>query len=87
MKWNAMRISVLDHPARIDPGIGRSPGGLPLTETAFGQQHPPSESPLVQLCGLLDVDELVVPATIHSHRARLRSYELLAKAFDLSPRR
>jgi luciferase family oxidoreductase group 1 len=42
---------------------------------------------LVQLCSLLDVDELVVPATIHSHRARLRSYELLAKAFDLSPRR
>jgi luciferase family oxidoreductase group 1 len=34
----------------------------------------------------LQVDEVVALATIHDHKARLRSYELLAEAFELTPR-
>jgi luciferase family oxidoreductase group 1 len=39
------------------------------------------------MTGALDVDEVVVVATIHDHQVRVRSYELLAAAFDLRPRR
>ena len=33
------------------------------------------------------LEELMIITVIHDHRARLHSYELLAKAFDLTPRR
>jgi hypothetical protein len=34
----------------------------------------------------LHVEELMIVTIVHDHRARMRSYELLAKAFDLKPR-
>jgi luciferase family oxidoreductase group 1 len=34
----------------------------------------------------VDVDELMVVTVVHSHEARLHSHELLAKAFDITPR-
>ena len=34
----------------------------------------------------LRVDELMVVTVVHDHKARMRSYQLLAEAFDLTPR-
>jgi luciferase family oxidoreductase group 1 len=34
----------------------------------------------------VNVDELMVVTVVHSHEARLHSHELLAKAFDITPR-
>jgi alkanesulfonate monooxygenase SsuD/methylene tetrahydromethanopterin reductase-like flavin-dependent oxidoreductase (luciferase family) len=43
---------------------------------------------IVALAAALQLDELMVVTITHDHRARLRSYELLARAFSLeaSPR-
>ena len=41
---------------------------------------------LIDMASQLDLDELMVVTIVHDHRARLRSYELLASAFELSPR-
>ncbi len=41
---------------------------------------------LVDMASVLHVDELMIVTITHDHRARMRSYELLAKAFDLRPR-
>jgi luciferase family oxidoreductase group 1 len=40
---------------------------------------------LSRMATALHLDELMVVTIVHDHRARLRSYELLAQAFDLSP--
>jgi luciferase family oxidoreductase group 1 len=42
---------------------------------------------LLALAGEYGVDEIVVVTITHSPEARLRSYELLAQAFDLEPRK
>jgi luciferase family oxidoreductase group 1 len=42
-------------------------------------------SQLIDMASQLAVDELMVVTIVHDHRARLRSYELLAEAFDLRP--
>jgi hypothetical protein len=34
----------------------------------------------------LHVDELMVVTVVHDHQARMRSYQLLAEAFGLTPR-
>jgi alkanesulfonate monooxygenase SsuD/methylene tetrahydromethanopterin reductase-like flavin-dependent oxidoreductase (luciferase family) len=34
----------------------------------------------------LRVDEVMVVTIVHDHQARMRSYELLAEAFELTPR-
>jgi alkanesulfonate monooxygenase SsuD/methylene tetrahydromethanopterin reductase-like flavin-dependent oxidoreductase (luciferase family) len=41
---------------------------------------------LVDMASVLGVEELMVVTIVHDHRARMRSYELLAKAFNLRPR-
>ena len=41
---------------------------------------------LIDMGSQLGVDEMMAVTIVHDHRARLRSYELLAAAFDL-PRR
>lgn len=41
---------------------------------------------LIDMASQLAVDELMIVTIVHDHRARLRSYELLAEAFDLHPR-
>jgi luciferase family oxidoreductase group 1 len=41
---------------------------------------------LRQVVDELGVDELMVITVVHSHEGRMRSYELLAQAFDLTPR-
>ncbi len=43
-------------------------------------------SQLVDMASVLHVDELMIVTITHDHRARLRSYELLAQAFELRPR-
>jgi alkanesulfonate monooxygenase SsuD/methylene tetrahydromethanopterin reductase-like flavin-dependent oxidoreductase (luciferase family) len=40
---------------------------------------------LSKIATALQLDELMVVTIVHDHQARLRSYELLAQAFDLSP--
>lgn len=41
---------------------------------------------LVDMASILQVDELMIVTIVHDHRARMRSYELLAQAFELRPR-
>jgi luciferase family oxidoreductase group 1 len=41
---------------------------------------------LESLAAALRLDELMIVTIVHSHQARLRSYELLAEAFDLKKR-
>lgn len=41
---------------------------------------------LIDMASVLRVDELMVVTVVHDHRARMRSYELLAEAFNLTPR-
>jgi luciferase family oxidoreductase group 1 len=41
---------------------------------------------LTGMCEALHVDELMVITVVHSHAARMRSYELLANAFGIEPR-
>ncbi len=41
---------------------------------------------LVDMASVLQVEELMIVTIVHDHRARLRSYELLAQAFELQPR-
>jgi luciferase family oxidoreductase group 1 len=41
---------------------------------------------LIDMASVLHVDELMVVTVVHDHRARMRSYELLAEAFNLTPR-
>ena len=41
---------------------------------------------LIDMASVLNVDELMIVTIVHSHRARMRSHELLAEAFELAPR-
>lgn len=41
---------------------------------------------LTGIADALSVDELMILTIVHDHRARVRSYELLAEAFGLNPR-
>jgi hypothetical protein len=38
------------------------------------------------MASVLHIDEVMVVTVVHDHRARMRSYELLAEAFNLAPR-
>ena len=40
---------------------------------------------LSRMATALQLEELMVVTIVHDHQARLRSYELLAQAFALSP--
>lgn len=41
---------------------------------------------LLDIAAQLHVQELMIVTIVHDHRARLRSYELLAEVFDLNPK-
>jgi luciferase family oxidoreductase group 1 len=41
---------------------------------------------LIDMASVLHIDELMIVTIVHNHRARMRSYELLAEAFNLTPR-
>jgi luciferase family oxidoreductase group 1 len=41
---------------------------------------------LIDMGSQLGVDEMMIVTIVHDHQARLRSYELLATAFELTPR-
>ena len=41
---------------------------------------------LIDMASQLGIDELMVVTIVHDHQARMRSYELLASAFDLPQR-
>jgi alkanesulfonate monooxygenase SsuD/methylene tetrahydromethanopterin reductase-like flavin-dependent oxidoreductase (luciferase family) len=41
---------------------------------------------LIDMASVLHVEELMVVTIVHDHRARMRSYQLLAEAFNLTPR-
>jgi alkanesulfonate monooxygenase SsuD/methylene tetrahydromethanopterin reductase-like flavin-dependent oxidoreductase (luciferase family) len=43
-------------------------------------------SQLIDMASQLGIDELMVVTIVHDHQARMRSYELLASAFELSAR-
>ena len=42
---------------------------------------------LIDMASVLNLDELMIVTIVHSHRARMRSHELLAEAFELTPRK
>jgi hypothetical protein len=41
---------------------------------------------LIDMGSQLGVDEMMIVTIVHDHRARTRSYELLANAFELTRR-
>jgi len=41
---------------------------------------------LIDMASQLHIEELMVVTIVHDHQARMRSYQLLAEAFDLRPR-
>ena len=41
---------------------------------------------LVDIASVLHIDEVMLVTVVHDHQARLRSHEVLAKAFNLAPR-
>jgi alkanesulfonate monooxygenase SsuD/methylene tetrahydromethanopterin reductase-like flavin-dependent oxidoreductase (luciferase family) len=41
---------------------------------------------LLDMASQLGIDELMVVTIVHDHQARMRSYELLASAFELPAR-
>jgi alkanesulfonate monooxygenase SsuD/methylene tetrahydromethanopterin reductase-like flavin-dependent oxidoreductase (luciferase family) len=41
---------------------------------------------LLELADRTGADELMITSMVHDHRARLRSYELVADVMDLTPR-
>jgi luciferase family oxidoreductase group 1 len=41
---------------------------------------------LINMASQLHLEELMIVTIVHDHRARIRSYELLAQAFELKPR-
>ncbi|WP_410585914.1 LLM class flavin-dependent oxidoreductase [Amycolatopsis sp. lyj-23] len=67
-------------------------GGDPLAEERFEWPRYVVGTPeqvrerITEITSALGVDEIVVLATIYDHKARVRSYELLAEAFELTPR-
>ena len=55
----------------------------PVISSAIPSKSAPQ---LVDMASVLQVEELMIVTIVHDHRARMRSYELLAKAFELRPR-
>jgi luciferase family oxidoreductase group 1 len=52
----------------------------------FGGEPHDVRDKLLDMASVLCVDELMIVTIVHDHQARLRSYQLLAEAFDLKPR-
>jgi len=72
----------------------RELGAMPDSETPSTSEFPryfvgaPEElrDKLIDMASQLHLEELMIVTIVHDHRARMRSYELLAKAFELKPR-
>jgi luciferase family oxidoreductase group 1 len=71
--------------------LGPSPDDIALRETG---EWPRSiigtpdhvRDTLIDIASVLGVDEVMLVTVVHDHQARLRSYQLLAEAFSLTPR-
>lgn len=69
---------------RASPGApSAEPGDWPRYFTGTPERV---RDQLIDMAGVLRVDELMIVTVVHDHRARMRSYELLAEAFNLAPR-
>ena len=70
--------------------LAASPDPEPPVTTEFPRYHvgAPEElrDKLIDMASQLHLEELMIVTIVHDHRARMRSYELLAKAFELKPR-
>ena len=70
--------------------LAAMPDPEPPMRSEFPRYHvgAPAElrDKLVDMASQLHVEELMIVTIVHDHHARMRSYELLAKAFDLKPR-
>ena len=73
------------YPGRIDLGIGRAPGGDPVTALAMGEgRYPGAEHfPEQEMQEQFRADELMAITITGDYDSRLKSYELLAAAFSL----
>lgn len=65
------------------PASHDQPGGYPRYIVGSPERV---RNQLTLMAEELRVQELMVVTIVHDHRARMRSYELLAQAFDLQPR-
>lgn len=70
--------------------LGSTPDAVPHEPTEWPRYFagPPQRvrARLIQMANELQVDELMPVTVVHEHQARLHSYELLAEAFELTPR-
>ncbi|MGH7905256.1 MAG: LLM class flavin-dependent oxidoreductase [Candidatus Binataceae bacterium] len=70
--------------------LGSIPGQMPRGASEWPRyivgtpEHVRSE--FSDIASVLGVDELMIVTVVHDHQARVRSYELIAEAFNLAPR-
>jgi luciferase family oxidoreductase group 1 len=72
--------------AELDPSSAPSTGELGDWPRYFAGTPDRVRDQLIDMASVLHVEELTVVTIVHDHRARMHSYELLAKAFNLTPR-
>jgi alkanesulfonate monooxygenase SsuD/methylene tetrahydromethanopterin reductase-like flavin-dependent oxidoreductase (luciferase family) len=71
--------------------LGPSPDDIALRETGewprsiIGTPNHVRDT-LIDIASVLHIDEVIIVTVVHDHQARMRSYQLLANAFNLTPR-
>jgi luciferase family oxidoreductase group 1 len=72
--------------AELGPSSGPPPNELGEWPRYFAGTPDKVRDQLIDMASVLHVEELMVVTIVHDHRARMRSYQLLAEAFNLTPR-
>jgi luciferase family oxidoreductase group 1 len=72
--------------AELGAVSGPPPGELGDWPRYFAGTPERVRDQLIDMASVLNAEELMVVTVVYDHRARMRSYELLAKAFALKPR-
>jgi len=72
--------------AELGPSSGPPPNELGEWPRYFAGTPDKVRDQLIDMASVLHVDELMIVTVVHDHRARMRSYQLLAEAFNLTPR-
>lgn len=72
--------------AELGPASGPQPNELGDWPRYFAGAPDKVRDRLIDMASVLHIEELMVVTIVHDHRARMRSYQLLAEAFNLTPR-
>ena len=72
--------------AELDPAPEMPPAADDEWPRYFAGRPETVRDRLIDMASVLNAEELMVVTIVHDHAARMRSYELLAEAFGLTPR-